>query len=130
MSLHDCWVGIDLGSTTTKAVIVDGQGAVLGRGITNSRSNYDVACAVARAEAFVDAQLGMARRALEGDDQLRDHADRLLDAIGLSFAEAKYVAALDVLRQELLRASSNRFFDSWQPALGAALEHSKTGGEP
>ena len=32
-------VGIDLGSTTTKAVILGERGTILGRGITNSRSN-------------------------------------------------------------------------------------------
>jgi benzoyl-CoA reductase subunit A len=51
-----CYVGIDLGSTTTKAVVLDEEQRVLGRGITNSRSNYDVACDVARHEAFVDAR--------------------------------------------------------------------------
>ena len=40
-------VGIDLGSTTTKAVVLGMDGEVLGRGITNSRSNYDAACKVA-----------------------------------------------------------------------------------
>ena len=42
-----CVVGIDLGSTTTKAVLLDEHGDVLGQGITNSRSNYEVACAEA-----------------------------------------------------------------------------------
>ena len=46
MNIRYC-VGIDLGSTTTKAVVVDEQGQVLGRGITNSRSSYDAACQVA-----------------------------------------------------------------------------------
>ena len=36
----ECFVGIDLGSTTTKAVVMDDKGQVLGRGITNSRSKY------------------------------------------------------------------------------------------
>ena len=43
-----CFIGIDLGSTTTKAVVIDEQQNVLGRGITNSRSNYDTAAAVAQ----------------------------------------------------------------------------------
>jgi benzoyl-CoA reductase subunit A len=51
----DCVVGIDLGSTTTKAVVLEPPGRVLGRGITNTRNNYQVACAVARHEAFVVA---------------------------------------------------------------------------
>ena len=37
------FIGIDLGSTTTKAVVMDEARNVLGRGITNSRSNYDTA---------------------------------------------------------------------------------------
>ena len=60
-----CVVGVDLGSTTTKAVVLDEQERVLGRGITNSRSNYDLACAVARSEAFVNARFGLFARALE-----------------------------------------------------------------
>ncbi|HEX7607596.1 MAG TPA: BadF/BadG/BcrA/BcrD ATPase family protein, partial [Usitatibacter sp.] len=54
-----CVVGIDLGSTTTKAVILDECGKVLGRGITNSRSNYDLAAAVAKTEAFINARFGL-----------------------------------------------------------------------
>ena len=62
-----CVVGIDLGSTTTKAVVLDEQGAVLGRGITNSRSNYDLAAAVAKTEAFINARFGLvADRAGDG----------------------------------------------------------------
>ena len=48
-------VGIDLGSTTTKAIILGESGDVLGRGITNSRSNYQVACEVALGEARAEA---------------------------------------------------------------------------
>ena len=60
-----CAVGIDLGSTTTKAVILDEEGRVLGRGITNSRSNYDLAAELARTEAFVAARFALLRREVE-----------------------------------------------------------------
>jgi len=63
-----CVVGIDLGSTTTKAVILDGRREVLGRGITNSRSNYDLAAAVAKTEAFINARFGLIERQLEARD--------------------------------------------------------------
>lgn len=63
-----CWAGIDLGSTTTKAVVLDDEARILGRGITNSRNNYDAACAVARGEALVDARFTLVRRSLDGDD--------------------------------------------------------------
>ncbi len=61
-----CTVGIDLGSTTTKAVVLGEAGAVLGRGITNSRSNYKVACDVAFSEALSDARFGQIAGALAG----------------------------------------------------------------
>ena len=59
-----CVVGIDLGSTTTKAVLLDEGGQVLGRGITNSRSNYEVASAIAWAEAVTSARFDLLQRAL------------------------------------------------------------------
>ena len=58
----NCFVGVDLGSTTTKAVVLDEEGEVLGRGITNSRSNYDLAVEVARTEAFVSARFRLLER--------------------------------------------------------------------
>ncbi len=63
-----CWAGIDLGSTTTKAVVLDDGARILGRGITNSRNNYDAACAVARSEALIDARFTLVRRSLDGGD--------------------------------------------------------------
>jgi benzoyl-CoA reductase subunit A len=60
-----CFVGIDLGSTTTKAVVLDETAEVLGRGITNSRSNYDLAAEVARTEAFVSARFRLLEREVE-----------------------------------------------------------------
>jgi len=57
-----CVLGIDLGSTTTKAVVLDADTRVLGRGITNSRSNYDLAADVAKTEAFVSARFAILRR--------------------------------------------------------------------
>jgi len=77
-----CFVGIDLGSTTTKAVVLDEGGEVLGRGITNSRSNYDLAAELARTEAFVSARFRILEREVEraaGKDTL----SRLLFAFRL-----------------------------------------------
>jgi len=78
----NCYVGIDLGSTTTKALILDDEGNVLGRGITNSRSNYDLASKVARTEAYVTARFGLLRHEVQrrlGADAL----ERLLRAFRL-----------------------------------------------
>jgi benzoyl-CoA reductase subunit A len=69
----NCYVGIDLGSTTTKALLLDEHGEILGKGITNSRANYDLAADVARTEAFVHARFALLRREVErtaGKDSL------------------------------------------------------------
>jgi len=65
-----CFVGIDLGSTTTKAIILDEQSRIIGRGITNSRSNYDVACKVAKTEAYINARFGLLERNSGADKAL------------------------------------------------------------
>ena len=80
-----CFVGIDLGSTTTKAVLVDDNGETLGQGITNSRSNYDTASRVAKLEAHISTRLTLIRRALEAIPALNAKADTLLAALERSF---------------------------------------------
>ena len=60
-----CFIGIDLGSTTTKAILMDENQDILGRGITNSRSNYDTAAAVSKQEAMIDARFTLLRRELD-----------------------------------------------------------------
>ncbi len=59
-----CYIGIDLGSTTTKALLLDENFNALGHGITNSRSNYETAVAVAKQEARAGARLTLYRRGL------------------------------------------------------------------
>ena len=66
------FVGIDLGSTTTKAVLLDEDREVIGHGITNSRSNYATAARVASQEARVDGQFTLFRRALTAAHGLID----------------------------------------------------------
>ena len=60
-------IGVDLGSTTTKAVVLGEDAAVMGRGITNSRSNYEVACQVAMGEALINARFSLIRGRLDED---------------------------------------------------------------
>jgi benzoyl-CoA reductase subunit A len=93
-----CFTGVDLGSTTSKAVVLDADGAVLGRGITNSRSNYEMASAIARTEAFVDAKFTLFRRALarHGAD---DGGAALAAEIERSFRLEQYMAQLRLLER-------------------------------
>lgn len=99
-------VGIDLGSTTTKAVVMGEDGAVMGRGITNSRSNYALACKVALGEALINTRFSLIRQEL-GRDGLT--AAELAARVGLlerGFRAEQYCAQLDVLARELDRFSA------------------------
>ena len=116
----DCFVGIDLGSTTTKAVVIDSNGNILGRGITNSRSNYDLACDIARSEAFVDAQMSRLRSALEADPVLAAHVKVLGPSLERSFRYRQHMRQLATLRRSCLGLASDR--DALREALTAILD--------
>ncbi|MBM4059531.1 MAG: benzoyl-CoA reductase subunit A [Planctomycetes bacterium] len=94
-------VGIDLGSTTTKAVVLDPDQRILGRGITNSRSNYDVACKVALGEALINARFALidGRMASAGVPEAR--RQQLLQAFELAFREQQYRSQLKALGERL-----------------------------
>ncbi len=96
-----CVVGIDLGSTTTKAVLLDTEeGRILGQGITNSRSNYEVASAVARQEALTAARFRLLSEALHhGVDAAT--ADRMQERLMLAFRHELFLTQLDGLAAAL-----------------------------
>jgi len=98
-----CSVGVDLGSTTTKAVVLGEDGAVLGRGITNSRSDYDVACQVALAEAFIDTRFSLVAGELERAGLEAEARGRLLAELERGFRAEQYRSQLAVLRDVVER---------------------------
>jgi benzoyl-CoA reductase subunit A len=92
------FVGIDLGSTTTKAVLLDEGRNVIGHGITNSRSNYATASRVASQEAHVDGQFTLFRRALS-DAGGTIELDTFLGALERAFRLEQFLEQLDDLEQ-------------------------------
>ena len=98
-----CVVGIDLGSTTTKAVLLDDRGAVVGQGITNSRSNYEVACAVAREEALVSARFNLLNAAVAAVNADDVETRRVAEALPGAFRLELYLDQLAELGDELER---------------------------
>jgi benzoyl-CoA reductase subunit A len=96
MNVH---IGIDLGSTTTKAVILDDEGRVLGRGITNSRSNYGIAARLASTEATINARFSLLERDLAGEA----HVD-----LQRAFRLEQYLAQLAHLREVMLEEAHGR----------------------
>ncbi|MBL8692879.1 MAG: benzoyl-CoA reductase subunit A [Planctomycetes bacterium] len=94
-----CAVGIDLGSTTTKSVVLGEDGRILGRGITNSRSNYDVACAVARREAFDDVRRTLCAGALARTELPAADRPAFLERLRRGFQLSQYLVQLGALRE-------------------------------
>ena len=116
------FVGIDLGSTTTKAVVLGEGGEVLGRGITNSRSNYKVACDVALCEALIDARFGRVAAGFLGERAAGGAGERALAELERRFREQQYQHQLDVFGQRALaHAAANDDAVALRPALESIL---------
>jgi benzoyl-CoA reductase subunit A len=99
---------------------MDGRLQVLGRGITNSRSNYDVACQVALGEAMINARFAL----IDGRLQHAGAAPRraLLERFQLAFREQQYRGQLRALAARLgAHAAALRMGDGTARALDAIL---------
>jgi len=94
-----CFIGIDLGSTTTKAVVMDESCGVLGRGITNSRSNYDTAAAVSKQEAFIDTRFTLLGREIARLGGAGDNVKELLKDLERNFRKTQFIEQLADLEQ-------------------------------
>lgn len=88
------FIGIDLGSTTTKAVVIDEERRVLGRGITNSRSNYDTAAAIAKQEALVASRFHLFREALGASGALNGGLEAFLGQLERDFRLEQFLEQL------------------------------------
>lgn len=120
------FVGIDLGSTTTKAVLLDEGREVIGRGITNSRSNYGTAARVASEEARVDARFTLFRRALTDTGKLGGQLDTFLGGLERAFRLEQFLEQLDDLEETCLtQVRGDRFAGveaSVKEAIGVVFE--------
>ena len=116
-----CYIGIDLGSTTTKAVVMDELGEQLGRGITNSRSNYDTASTVAKQEAFIDTRLTLFRRGLNKIPAAAGQVDELLDELERNFRLEQFLEQLADLEQTCVTALESSGHKSEEADLKKAL---------
>ena len=117
-----CVVGIDLGSTTTKAVLLDEDGRIVGRGVTNSRSSYAAASAVARQEAHTDVRLTMFRRAVEDLDPSGYRGLRgLIAPFETAFKLEVHLLELSALAGEMAKTVDARL-DDWVGKILGSIE--------
>ena len=116
-----CFIGVDLGSTTTKAVVIDEARNVIGRGITNSRSNYDTAAAVAKQEALVAARFTLLRGALERAGTLNGGLEAFLGQLERELRREQFIEQLADLEQVCKRNAEGPRFGADTKAVGDAL---------
>jgi benzoyl-CoA reductase subunit A len=117
-----CFIGIDLGSTTTKAVVMDEQRNVLGRGITNSRSNYDAAAAIAKQEALLNARFHLFREALGRSGALNGQLEDFIGQLERDFRLEQFLEQLADLEATCRRNAEGPRFGDAVPSVLAALE--------
>jgi len=116
-----CFIGIDLGSTTTKAVVMDEAREVLGRGITNSRSNYDTAAAVAKQEALVAARFALFRRALAQSGALGEALEAFMAQLERDFRLEQFLEQLGDLEAECAKNVATARFGEAAAGVAQAL---------
>ena len=116
-----CFIGIDLGSTTTKAVVMDEHRNIIGRGITNSRSNYDTAAAIAKQEALLNGRFYLFRQALGSSGALNGALDSFIGQLERDFRSEQYLEQLIDLEATCQRSLASAHFGPATEAVGATL---------
>jgi benzoyl-CoA reductase subunit A len=115
------FIGIDLGSTTTKAVVIDENQNIIGRGITNSRSNYDTAAAIAKQEALLNGRFYLFRQALGNTGALNGALDPFIAQLERSFRSEQYLEQLLDLEETCKRSLATAHFGHATEAVGETL---------
>jgi benzoyl-CoA reductase subunit A len=115
------FIGIDLGSTTTKAVLLDENQDVVGRGITNSRSNYGTAARVASEEARIDGRFTLFRRALSTGEANGDRVQEFLGALERNFRLVQFLEQLNDLEETCIGQLQTERFAKVAEKMGEAL---------
>ena len=95
------YLGIDLGSTTSKAIIINEKDEIIGRGITNTRANYKVAADIAKQEAIYDARFCLLKIILETEVIAQPIYEKYLRDIESAFQFLQFRRRLNQLLKQL-----------------------------
>ncbi len=102
---------------------------MIGRGITNSRSNYDVACQVAMGEALINTRFSLMRGELKGAGLADADLDRGCGRSSGSFRAEQYRSQLRVLTRELDRFAGRMLIGGVQLRAAVGRITSRMAGE-
>lgn len=103
------FLGIDLGSTTSKAVIIDENDEIIGKGITNTRANYMVATEIARLEAMYNARFTILKQKLKEEVETSREYARYIADVESAFKFLQFNRRLEKLNMQFKETISNTF---------------------
>lgn len=128
--MNKYYLGVDLGSTTSKAIIINEKDEIIGRGITNTRANYKVAADIARLEATFDARFNLLERKL--DDEIRNHPEnrKYINDIKAVFKYLQFKKRLECLHLQLKKSVNSSFSNGLQEKLSGFVEEIVSAIEP
>ena len=107
--MNKYYLGVDLGSTTSKAVIINENDEIIGRGITNTRANYKVAADIARQEAIYNARFNFLKRLLKDEIKVHPEYELYIKDIESVFQYLQFKRRLDSLLMQMLLTVANNF---------------------
>lgn len=103
------YLGVDLGSTTSKAVIINEKDEIIGRGITNTRSNYSIATDIARDEATYNARFSILKKNLDEEIKAKPEYKKYISDLENVFQYEQFKVRLDKLGDELVKTCRTFF---------------------
>ncbi len=116
------FLGIDLGSTTSKAVIVNEADEIVGRGITNTRANYKVAADIAREQAIYDARFNLIEKRMKDSIAGRSEFKTYMKDLRSVFQYCQFRRRMDSLENMLIKTAS----ESTHPERDTIVERLKS----
>ena len=116
------YLGIDLGSTTSKAVIINEKDEIIGRGITNTRANYKVAADIAREEAVYDARFTLLTQRLHKEITENPEFSKYMEDIRSVFQYRQFKRRMDSL-EHTLRETVEGFSYDLKEEVATLLDH-------
>ncbi len=117
------FLGIDLGSTTSKAVIVNEKDEIIGRGITNTRANYTVATEIARLEAIYNARFSLLKLKLEDEIKSKPEYKKYIEDVESVFQYLQFKKRFDRLNVQFKDTISTTFQNELKEIVGMNIEN-------
>ncbi|MFK5855567.1 MAG: BadF/BadG/BcrA/BcrD ATPase family protein [Bacteroidota bacterium] len=103
------YLGVDLGSTTSKAIIINEKDEIVGRGITNTRANYTVAVEIAKLEAIFNARFYLLKNQLEDEIEQHPEFKKYIEDLESAFQYLQFKKRSDIFYSVLLETAEQSF---------------------